>query len=85
VEILKQGENQPVRVENQIAIIYAGTNGLLMSVPVEEIKAFEAEFVDYLNNKHADTMQALSAGKIDDDIKAVLEGAITELTARYKK
>ena len=85
VEILKQGENQPVRVENQIAIIYAGTNGLLMSVPVEEIKAFEAEFVDYLNNKHADTMQALSAGKIDDDIKAVLEGAITESTARYKK
>ena len=56
-----------------------------MSVPVEEIKAFEAEFVDYLNNKHADTMQALSAGKIDDDIKAVLEGAITESTARYKK
>jgi len=85
VEILKQGENQPVRVENQIAIIYAGTNGLLMDVPVEEVKAFEAEYTDYLNNKHADTMQQLAAGKIDDDIKAVLENAVKELTARYKK
>lgn len=85
VEILKQGQNEPMKVEDQVAIIYVGTQGLLSAVPVEKVKEFEKEFLTYLNQKHKDTMDAIRAGKIDDDIKGVIENAASELTARYKK
>ena len=55
VEILKQGQYSPLRVEEQAAIIYCGTNGLLMDVPVDKIKEFEVEFIAYtslLGKKH---------------------------------
>ena len=55
VEILKQNQNSPLPVEEQIAIIYCGTKNLLKDVPVDKVRAFEAEFLDYLRNKHADT------------------------------
>ena len=51
VEILKQGQYSPLRVEEQAAIIYCGTNGLLMDVPVNKIKEFETEFISYLHQK----------------------------------
>ena len=85
VEILKQGQNEPMKVEDQVAIIYVGTQGLLGDVPVEKVKQVEKEIIDYLNQKHKDTMDAIRAGKIDDDIKAVIEAAASEMTARYKK
>jgi F-type H+-transporting ATPase subunit alpha len=85
VEILKQGQNQPMKVEDQVAIIYVGTQGLLGHVPVEKVKEVEKEIIDYLNQKHKDTMDAIRAGKIDDDIKGVIEAAASEMTARFKK
>ena len=84
VEILKQGQNAPLSVEKQVAIIYLGTKGLLNSVPVNEIKAFESEFLNYMENKHQDILDALRAGKLDDNITSTLEKAAEELTARYK-
>ncbi|MGV3596364.1 MAG: F0F1 ATP synthase subunit alpha [Bacteroidota bacterium] len=84
VEVLKQGQYQPVRVEHQVAIIYLGTKGLLRNVPVNKVKEFEAEFVSYLDAKHRDTLDLLAKGKIDDDITAVLEKVATELSAKYK-
>ena len=83
VEILKQGVSSPVRVEHQIAIIYAGTKGLLLNVPVDEIKNFEVEYLDYLDTKHKDTLEHLKAGKFSKEITIILENAITELTAKY--
>jgi F-type H+-transporting ATPase subunit alpha len=85
VEILKQGQNEPMKVEDQVAIIYVGTQGLLGDVPVEKVKQVEKEIIDYLNQKHKDTMDAIRAGKIDDDIKSVIEAAASEMTARFKK
>lgn len=84
VEVLKQGQYQPVRVEHQVAIIYLGTKGLLRNVPVNKVKEFETEFVSYLDAKHRDTLDLLAKGKIDDDITAVLEKVATELSAKYK-
>src|SRR5690554_1379125 len=49
VEILKQNEGDPYTVERQIAIIYVGTNGLIQNVPIEKVKDFETEFLDYLD------------------------------------
>ncbi len=85
VEILKQGQYSPLRVEEQAAIIYCGTNGLLMDVPVERIKEFELEYISFLHAKHQDTLNDLALGKLTDEIKSTLEHAVTELTSKYLK
>ena len=83
VEILKQDQNSPLPVEDQIAIIYCGTKNLLKNVPVDKIREFEVEFLDYMRNKHADTMASLKAGKYTDAETSVIESAAAEMTARY--
>ena len=83
VEILKQNLNSPMRVEDQIAIIYCGVEGLLKDVPVNRVQEFETAFIDYLRNKHGDTMDQLKNGKYGDEQKQVLTAAAKELTAQY--
>ena len=85
VEILKQGQYSPLRVEEQAAIIYCGTNGLLMDVPVNRIKEFEIEYISFLHSKHQDTLDALAEGKLDDGIKSTLEGVAADLSSKYAK
>ena len=85
VEILKQGQYSPLRVEEQAAIIYCGTNGLLMDVPVDKIKEFEVEYISFLHQKHQKTLDELAAGKLNDEITSVLENAVKELTPKYAK
>ena len=84
VEILKQGENAPVPVEKQAAIIYAGTKNLLNTVPVKKIKEFEAEYLDFLDRNHRDVLDLLKAGKLNDEITGTLESVAAELSAKYK-
>ena len=83
VEILKQAVNDPYTVEDQVAIIYAGSKNLLRKVPVEKVKEFEKDFLAYLNAKHRDTLDALKSGKFDDSITEVLEKAANEVSAKY--
>ena len=83
VEILKQNLNDPYTVENQTAIIYAGSKNLLRNVPVNKVKEFEKDYLEYLNNKHRDTLDALKAGKLTDEITDVLEAAAKEISAKY--
>lgn len=83
VEILKQPVNSPLPVETQVAMIYAGTENLLRNVPVEKVKEFMKEYVDFLNAKHPDTMFAIKAGKIDDNITGVLKQVATDLASKY--
>jgi F-type H+-transporting ATPase subunit alpha len=83
VEILKQNLNDPYTVENQTAIIYAGSKNLLRNVPVVKVKEFEKDYLEYLNNKHRDTLDALKAGKLTDEITDVLEAAAKEISAKY--
>ena len=83
VEILKQNLNDPYTVENQTAIIYAGSKNLLRNVPVVKVKEFEKDYLEYLNNKHRATLDALKAGKLTDEITDVLEAAAKEISAKY--
>src|SRR5690554_5422356 len=85
VEILKQAQNDPYTVEDQIAIIYAGTKNLMRNVPVEKIREFERDYLELLNASHRDTMDALKAGKYSDELTDVLTKVANELTAKYKK
>src|SRR5690606_4476098 len=84
VEILKQAQYSPVSVERQAAIIYLGTKGLLNKVPVNKVRDFEKEYLQFLETKHKDVLNQLAAGKIDESITSVLEAVAKELTAKYK-
>lgn len=83
VEILKQREGSPLSVEKQIAIIYLGTKGLISSVPVNKVKAFEEEYLAFLDTKHRSVLDELRAGKFTDDITKVLEAVAADLSAKY--
>lgn len=84
VEILKQGQFSPLRVEQQIAIIYCGTKGLLRDVPVNKVREFEADYLQYLETKHKDVLNALKAGKFEDSLTSVLETVAKDLAKKYK-
>ncbi len=83
VEILKQGVNSPLPVEKQAAIIYVGTKALLNNVPVEKVREFEVEFLEYMDTKHRDVLDQLKAGKLTDEITGTLEKVAKELAAKY--
>ncbi|MDY0161110.1 MAG: F0F1 ATP synthase subunit alpha, partial [Bacteroidales bacterium] len=85
VEILKQGQYQPVKVEDQISMIFLGTNALLRKIPIDKIKEFEKEFLSYLHLKHEDdVMKPLAEGKISNDITDILKQVAAEITEKYK-
>jgi F-type H+-transporting ATPase subunit alpha len=83
VEILKQGQYSPLTVEKQVAIIYCGTKGLLRDVPVKDIKAFEADYLNVLEAQHKDVLTALKKGEFNDTITGTLERVAKELVSRY--
>ncbi|WP_310396840.1 F0F1 ATP synthase subunit alpha [Hymenobacter sp.] len=83
LEILKQPQFSPVKVEDQVAIIYAATNGLLDTVPVNRVREFEKEFGQTMNSRYPDVLKALKAGKLEDTaIKAIREVA-KDVAASY--
>ena len=83
VEILKQNLNSPMPVEEQTAIIYAGTKNLLKNVPVNKVKEFETAYLDYLRTKHADTMAELKSGKYTDEAQATMKAAAEEVSKQF--
>ena len=85
LEILKQPQFSPVSVAEQVAIIYCATNGLLDNVPVNEVRTFEKDFLRTMRAQHQDTLNALLAGKLDDETTGVIKQVARELSARYKK
>ncbi len=83
VEILKQAQGDPFTVEDQIAIIYAGSKDLLKTVPVNKVKEFEKDYLAYLNAKHKDVLDTLKSGKLTDETTDALENAAKEISAKY--
>ena len=85
VEILKQGQYSPLSVEKQIAIIFCGTRGLLVNVPVRRVREFEEEFLDLLELKHKDLLEELRKGVLKDKEEKVLEKVAREIASRYEE
>ena len=83
VEILKQAQNDPFSVEDQVAIIFAGSKNLLRKVPVNKVKEFERKYIDFLNAKHKKTMETIKSGKLTDNVIDVLTKAADELSSTY--
>ena len=84
VEILKQAQNDPFTVEDQVAIIYAGSKNLLREVPVEKIKEFERAYLELLNAKHRKVLDVLKAGKLTDKVIDTLTKVASDVAANYK-
>ncbi len=84
VEILKQAENDPFTVEDQIAIIYAGSKNLLRDVPVNKVKEFERDYLEFLNAKHRSTLDTLKAGKLTDEVIDTLTTVAKDLSGKYR-
>jgi len=85
LEILKQPQFSPVPVADQVAIIYCATNGLLDNVPVNEVRNFEKEYQRTLRAQYPGTLDALLAGKLDDETTGVLKQVARELSDKYKR
>ncbi|MBU1922513.1 F0F1 ATP synthase subunit alpha [Patescibacteria group bacterium] len=86
VEVLKQDQYAPMPVENQVAVIYAVTNGLLDQIPAEEIKAWEEKFHNFMNTAKRDVLQEIVEKKVlEKDLEEKLKQAIEEFNLGFKK
>ncbi len=82
VEILKQNQYSPMAVEQQIAIIYCGTKGLLKELPASEVKNFEEIYINLLKTQHPELLQNLKAGKLLEEDEKIMRSVAAELVAR---
>jgi F-type H+-transporting ATPase subunit alpha len=83
VEILKQAQYSPSPVEEQVAIIYLGTKGLLREVPLRKVKDFEGDFLSLLKAQHKSVLEQLKKGVINDQITNELEKVAKDLVKKY--
>ena len=84
-QLLIQPQYTPMPVGEQVAIIYCGTHGLMHDVPVEKVRECQETFLDKVRTQHADVIEALASGKIDDSLTAVLEQTMADVAGQYKK
>ena len=84
VEILKQAQNDPFTVEDQVAIIYLGSKNLLKSVPVDKVKDFEKKFLELMNLKYRKTLDTIKDGKLTDDVISTIEKVGSEISSSYE-
>jgi len=85
VEILKQGQYQPMPVEKQVLVIYAGTNGFVDQVEPENLQRYQNELFEFVESQHPDLLPAIvEKGQIDDDNKAAAEKALQEFGQRFE-
>jgi F-type H+-transporting ATPase subunit alpha len=84
IEVLKQPQYQPLPVEKQVLIVYAGTGGMLDDLPVEQIRQFETDLYKYLDTSQAGLLQELREKKaMDDQLKAKINTLIKEFKQRF--
>ncbi|MCQ2286476.1 MAG: F0F1 ATP synthase subunit alpha [Bacteroidales bacterium] len=85
VEILKQPQYSPLKVEEQIAIIFCGVKALLQKVPTTRIKDFEVDYLNTLHERAQDTLDILKSGKIDDNVMETLKTICQEVAKKFEK
>jgi F-type H+/Na+-transporting ATPase subunit alpha len=83
VEILKQGQYNPMPVEKQVAIIYCGTTGLLKDIPINKVKSFENEYLELLELRHRDVLDKIRDSLITSEITTILEKIAKELVIKF--
>ena len=82
--LLIQPQYSPMAVEDEVAVIFCGTKGLLENVPLDKVAEFEKNFLQLVRTKYPEVMEAIRAGKLDDDVTSKLTTAAAETSASYK-
>jgi F-type H+-transporting ATPase subunit alpha len=81
VELLKQPQYQTMKVEHQVAVIFAGTRGLLDKLPVDKVRLFEQQYIQFLEAAHRPLLDKIRAGELDEAMEAELERAAKQVLA----
>ena len=82
VELLKQGLNSPMRVEDQVVVIYAGTNGYVDGIPVEDVQRYESELLEFMHSRHEGLMEEIrSSGAMAEDL---IQAAVEAFSADFQ-
>ncbi len=85
VELLKQGQYEPVPVEKQVIAIWAGGNGYLDDIPVEDVRRFEAELLEFMDASHPDVGEHIrNEGTLPDEVEARLKQAVEQFKSRFR-
>ncbi|MCI9171790.1 F0F1 ATP synthase subunit alpha [uncultured Duncaniella sp.] len=82
--LLIQPQYSPMAVEDEVAVIFCGTHGLLESVPLDKVAEFEKNFLQLMHAKYPEAMEAIRAGKLEDDTARKLTEAAAEIAGSYK-
>lgn len=86
MEVLKQPQHSPVSMEHQVMIMYAVNNKFLKDIPVEKVKQFEHEFLEYMDNSYPQVGQGIiETGKLGDDILAAMNEALTNFKKLFEQ
>jgi len=83
VEILKQNEGSPLPVEEQVAIIYCGSTGIISGIPTNKVKEFENNFLELMRNKHRAELDVLKSGKLTAEVTDVIKKVVAEMSKSY--
>ncbi len=83
VEILKQLQYRPMKIEHMIAMVYCGTKELLRRVPMDKIRQFETEYIELLELQYKETLDSLRNGDLTDDIEQILRKTAAEVANRF--
>jgi F-type H+/Na+-transporting ATPase subunit alpha len=85
VELLKQDQYEPLPVEKQVLIIYAGTNGFIDELPLTALKKYEQELYSFVESKHPDIFaDTIKKRELDNDLRAKMNKALEEFKAVFK-
>ena len=83
-QLLIQKQYSPMPVEEQVAILYCGTRGLLKNVPLDKVNEFQEQYLQILRTNHQETiLRPLAEGKLDDEISKRIEKVAADLTAQF--
>jgi F-type H+-transporting ATPase subunit alpha len=83
-ELLKQPQYQPQPVEEQVAIIYAATNGFAADVPTDRLAGWASALIDFLRSEHSDILTAIAqSGALSDDVRKKLDAALTDFNKSF--
>jgi F-type H+-transporting ATPase subunit alpha len=84
VEILKQPQFEPLPVEKQVLIVFAGTGGFLDDLPVDQVRRFESELYTFVENAHPGTLSAIREKKVlDDNLRNEVKSVLNEFKGRF--
>lgn len=85
VQVLKQIQYSPMKVEHQIAIIYCGTKELLRGVPLEKVKEFESDFLEVMEIRYRPVLDELKEGNMTDEAEAIIREVAAGVAEKYRK